>query len=367
MKPHAQILTLLLAVITLTSTAQPQATWLERQHDFGVFQEKNGKVKCGIRLVNTGDEPLLIVKAQAGCGCTAITYPDEPIMPGDTATVGITYNPSGRPGKFTKQAIIFTNTEPKRTILEIKGNVIPTDATLDRQYPLQAGSLRISQRSIPFGELVKGKNKMLYLSAYNASTDTMLVHVTGEKPHIHPAIVPDTVPPAQVTALTVHYLSGHAPLWGFNIDTLMLSCVPLRQPSDVKSGSETINVMAQVMEDFSNLTDQERQDAPVAWTDCDDRIDFGTITTQETVTRTFTITNKGKAKLLIRRLWIPNDEDITITIDRIEIKHNKSATVKVTVNTSRLNGNILDVPLTLISNDPDSPRRTIRLVGIIDK
>ena len=194
----------------MTAAAQPEMTWLERQYDFGVFMEQDGKVSCQMRLVNTGTEPLLIVKAQAGCGCTAIDYPETPIEPGDTATVGITYNPSGRPGQFTKQALIFTNTTPKRTILEISGNVIPTEATLNKQYPLQAGSLRISQGNIPFGELVKGKNKTLYLSAFNASTDTMLVHVTGDKPHIHPALVPDTVPPAKVTALTVHYLSGHA-------------------------------------------------------------------------------------------------------------------------------------------------------------
>ena len=52
----------------MLAAAQPQATWLERQHDFGVILEENGKVSCDIRLVNTGDEPLLIIKAQAACG-----------------------------------------------------------------------------------------------------------------------------------------------------------------------------------------------------------------------------------------------------------------------------------------------------------
>ena len=174
-----------------------------------------------MRVMNTGTEPLLIVKVQAGCGCTGIDYPEDPIMPGDTATVGISYNPSGRPGQFTKQAIIFTNTVSRRTILEITGNVIPTDATLDKEYPIRAGELRISQRDIPFGELVKGKGSTQYLSAYNASTDTLLVSVTGAKPYIRPAVVPDTVPPARVTALTVHYASRHAPLWGLNVVTML--------------------------------------------------------------------------------------------------------------------------------------------------
>ena len=363
---HALTITLI-ALTTLIAAAQPQVTWLERQHDFGVFKEENGKVTCQMHVVNTGNEPLIIVKAQAGCGCTGIAYPEEPILPGDTAAVGITYNPSGRPGQFTKQVIIFTNTVPKRTVLEISGNVIPTDATLDKEYPLRAGSLRISQANLPFGELLKGQNKTLFLSAYNSSMDTLLLHVTGDKPHLHPALVPDTVPPARVTALTVHYISGHVPQWGLNVDTVSLVCEPLHQPSPAIAGTATVNVMAQVMEDFSGLTDKERADVPVVSVDCGESLDFGTLTAGETTTRTFTITNKGKSPLAIRRLWVPDGEGITVSANRNEVKRGKTATVTVTVDTSQIQGEMLNVPLTLLCNDPDSSRLTIRLVGIIDK
>lgn len=363
-----RILTIsLLAIMAITVVAQPQATWLERQHDFGVFKEAGGKVSCRLRLVNTGNEPLIIVKVQTGCGCTAIDYPEAPIQPGDTAAVTLTYNPSGRPGQFSKQALIFCNTEPKRTVLEITGNVIPTDVTLDKQYPIRAGSLRISQGNIPFGELTSGKNKTLYLSAYNASTDTLLVGVTGDKPHIRPALIPDTVPPARVTALTVHYLSRHAPLWGFNVDTLTMTCQPLHQPSQATAGTAAINVMAQVMEDFSKLTEQQLRDAPVAVADCGDMLDFGSITRGEKATRTFRISNKGKERLIIRRLWVPEGEGVTIEVSQQEVKRGKTATVLVTVDTSKVKGDLINIPLTLLCNDPETPRQTIRLVGIIDK
>ena len=366
MKRALLIAWLLLAGAAFNLVAQPQATWLERNHDFGVFHEKDGKVRCQMRVTNTGSAPLLIVKAQAGCGCTGIDYPEQPIMPGDTATVSLSYNPSGRPGQFTKQAIIFTNTDTKRTILEISGNVIPTDATLNKEYPIKAGNLRISQRDIPFGELIKGKGSTQYLSAYNASTDTLLVTVTGAKQHIRPAVVPDTVPPARVTALTVHYVSRYAPLWGLNVDTLTLESRPLSPASAEGKGSADIHVMAQVMEDFDNLTDKQRADAPVIAVDCDERLDFGTMKAGEVVIRSFTITNKGKEPLAIRRLWVPQGEGITLKTDRQEVKRGKKATVTVTVDTACQQENLLNVPLTLLSNDPDNSRVTIRLVGIID-
>lgn len=350
--------------MAMTVAAQPATTWLARTHNFGVIKEADGKVSCTVLVVNTGTEPLLIIKAQAGCGCTGIDYPEGAIMPGDTARVTITYNPSGRPGQFNKQVIIFTNTMPKRTVLEITGNVIPTDETLNRQYPLRAGDLRISQGNIPFGELTRGQGKTLFLSAYNASTDTLLVDVTGAKAHIRPAVVPDTVPPARVTALTVHYTSAYAPLWGLNIDTLKITS---RHLGAETTDSADVHVMAQVLENFDNLTDKQRQDAPVIQVDCGDRIDFGSMTGNDKATRSFKATNRGKDNLIIRRLWVPEGEGVTVLADRHEIKRGKTATITITVDPSAIDGDLLNAPLTLMCNDPDSPRVTIRLVGIIDK
>lgn len=361
------LLILSLLAILLDVHGQPQALWLERAHDMGVFYEQNGKVACSMRVVNSGDEPLLIVKAQAGCGCTGVDYPETPIAAGDTGVVAITYNPAGRPGQFSKQVIIFTNTIPKRTTLEITGNVIPTAATLSKQYPVVAGPLRISQPSLPFGELTRGSNKTLFLSCYNASTDTLVAHVDGALPHLKPALVPDTVAPGRVTALTVHYLSGKAPQWGLNVDTLTVSCRPLQAAATALSGTAPVLVMAQVAEDFSRLTARQRQQAPVAVIDCGERLDCGAMRAGDIVSRTFCITNKGKLPLSIRRLWAPDGEGVTATADRYDVKAGKKAVVTVSIDLSRQSGDVLDVPLTLLCNDPDHPRQTVRLVGFIDK
>ena len=165
----------------------------------------------------------------------------------------------------------------------------------------------------------------------------------------------------------MHYLTGKAPLWGFNVDTLTLSCRPLRQPSSATAGTAQVNVMAQVIESFDNLTEKQRQDAPVVSVDCADRLDFETITAATPATRTFTITNKGKDPLIIRRLWVPEGEGITVKADKLELKRGKKATVTVSVDPARQQGNMLNVPLTMMTNDPETPRATVRIVGIINK
>ena len=128
-----------------------------------------------------------------------------------------------------------------------------------------------------------------------------------------------------------------------------------------------ILVMAQVLEDFDSMTEKERANAPIAAVDCGESLDFGSFGPAETVTRQFTISNKGKSQLAIRRLWVPEGEGVTVSADHTEVKRGKTATVTVTVDAAALEEELLNVPLTLLCNDPETPRQTIRLVGIIDK
>lgn len=93
-------------------------------HDYGnIAFEANGE--CFFTIKNTGTEPLIITGARGSCGCTVPTYPKEPIAPGETATIKVTYD-TKRPGNFNKSVTITSNAanEPTKTVY-IKGNVAP--------------------------------------------------------------------------------------------------------------------------------------------------------------------------------------------------------------------------------------------------
>ena len=71
---------------------------------------------------NSGMHPLVLSQATASCGCTTPVWTKEPVLPGKTGTVAVTYN-SAKEGAFTKTVTLLSNIgEPK--YLVIKGNVI---------------------------------------------------------------------------------------------------------------------------------------------------------------------------------------------------------------------------------------------------
>ena len=61
-------------------------------HNFGSFSESNPKVTCTFKFTNAGDGPLVIHQAIASCGCTVPQYPKEPIKPGESGIITVTYD-----------------------------------------------------------------------------------------------------------------------------------------------------------------------------------------------------------------------------------------------------------------------------------
>jgi len=73
--------------------------------------------------------PLVIHQAIASCGCTVPQYPKEPIQPGESGVITVTYNGAGKfPPVTSKKAItIRTNGKNEMTRLYIEGDMTPKD------------------------------------------------------------------------------------------------------------------------------------------------------------------------------------------------------------------------------------------------
>jgi hypothetical protein len=95
------------------------------EHDFGKIPD-TAPVETSFVITNTGDKPLLVTNAQGSCGCTVPEYPKEPLAPGESRDMKISFNPNGKEGVNNKTVTITANTEPATTIINIKSDVTKT-------------------------------------------------------------------------------------------------------------------------------------------------------------------------------------------------------------------------------------------------
>lgn len=91
--------------------------------DFGQL-DNGSKIETTIQIKNTGDKPLIIESAKAGCGCTVPVWPKAPIAPGKSADLTVKYSKTTIPGKFTQAVTITSNAVTEgRKVFRIKGDI----------------------------------------------------------------------------------------------------------------------------------------------------------------------------------------------------------------------------------------------------
>jgi len=355
MLPRKIISVLLFGVVAVTAMADAGIEWIESEYDFGVFREEVGKVTCHFKGINTGDEPLVILKVRANCGCTIPKYSTKPVAPGDTITISAIYNAQGRPGRFNKKISVDTNTSPKRSTLTIRGVVIGSEATLLSRYPVQDGALMFRTTIVPFGEIDKGKSKIELFEVYNHSNDTIAPVWHNVPKHLTVRSSPKLIPPGELLSYTLYYNTLSTPQWGATTDTIFIA------PTADSEKRSPVVVTASIAEDFSKLTPGEREKAPRIAISTES-IDFGHIDRQTILSGSFFIENYGDDPLLIRRVY-SLDPGIDVKIVKEKIKKGKKAEIEITIDPTACRGDILNSRLIVLTNDPDRPQATVRLVG----
>jgi len=172
------ILGLILIFSITVSVAQPQIVFDNKNHDFGTFEEETGPVTHDFRFVNSGNEPLVLQNVRSTCGCTVPKYTREPIAPGDSGSIKVTYNPKGRPGKFSKPIYITTNASGDRETLHIKGVVIGSKSRRATN-PYKIGTLSLRSLHIPLFDTPKGHVKEGHLFVRNeGKTELVLLKMS---------------------------------------------------------------------------------------------------------------------------------------------------------------------------------------------
>ena len=112
----------------------PEISFEKLVHDYGDVPF-NGNGECEFVFTNTGNEPLIVQKPKSSCGCTVPSWPKEPILPGESDVIKVTYRTS-RAGIINKSVTVTSNAKENSTVvLRIKGRVLdqPTEAMPEKE------------------------------------------------------------------------------------------------------------------------------------------------------------------------------------------------------------------------------------------
>ncbi|HSD15024.1 MAG TPA: DUF1573 domain-containing protein [Flavobacterium sp.] len=107
----------------------PVVKFDKTEHNFGSIKEGD-VAETVFKITNEGEADLIIINAQGSCGCTVPEWPKEPIKPGASADMKVTFNSKGKPGQQQKSVTLTTNTKEGSEKVTIKAQVMPKPGQL---------------------------------------------------------------------------------------------------------------------------------------------------------------------------------------------------------------------------------------------
>jgi hypothetical protein len=106
-----------------TNGKQTSIAFTEEEFDFGTVKQGD-KVNHFFSFKNTGKNDLVISRAIGSCGCTVPEFPKEPIAPGKTGVMKVSFNSTGKKGKQQKTVSVYANVPTGGKVVTIKANII---------------------------------------------------------------------------------------------------------------------------------------------------------------------------------------------------------------------------------------------------
>ena len=73
-----------------------------------------------VKFTNTGQAPLILETYKVSCPCTKLVLPKNPIAPGATDSLLLTFDTKGKSYYQDREVLIFANTKKKTEKLKVR-------------------------------------------------------------------------------------------------------------------------------------------------------------------------------------------------------------------------------------------------------
>lgn len=350
---------LIVAVSAMSQMAVTSLKASENQHDFGTFREEAGRQTYDFYFTNTGTQPLVIQNVVASCGCTTPEWTKQPVPPGGKAKITAIYDPKDRPGAFNKTLSVYTNTKPEVTVLTIKGEVTPREKTIEELFTFPVGGVRFESVQLAFTNIKKNAKKIRVMQVVNTSKSPAKIEFDNVPAHLQLKVSPETLKPGEKGIVEGTFDASKNPGWGNVSDIVRVKI------NGVPQENVYYYVSANLVEDFSQLSKDELENAPV-FNISATTVDLGKIKSGTQNEVEFKFTNTGKSDLYIRHVRATCGCTAIHGSQGAPVKPGQSGSIKATFNSGGYSGKVTKA-IYVYANDPKKSEVVLMLTADVDQ
>ena len=341
---------LIVFVFSMTQSGfsqQPKLEFNSLLHDFGVINETDGPVQYTFTCTNTSADTLKINRVNSNSHTANAEWSSKAIPPGSTAYVKTTFDPKDQEGQF-KHPINVMTTEKEYPIqyLFLTGTVNPRKKTYTDYYPKNIGHLRFDKTHLAMDNLKKQEIRTDSFKIYNEWNKPMTLRIEDVPSYMNIKIIPEVLGPFKSGVIRVHFDANKCSTWGLSYNFYKLVT------NDTLDPTKNITVGVNVVEDFTDMTAEERENAPKISFEKTTH-DFGKINQGDLAEYNFEFSNKGKSDLIIRRTKAACG-CTSAKMEKTILKAGESGKVNIVFNSRGYEGKKRK-SITVICNDPDHP------------
>jgi hypothetical protein len=324
-------------ILILISSAGISAQKIEFEktvHDFGTVPSILGPVTYTFKFKNVGDKPLVVKTVNSTCGCTVPGWTKEPVKPGETGEVGVSYTSINSAHSFNKRVTVRANGSPGAVVLTIKG-VVTKD--INAAFPDSVGSLKIKDKRNVFFPQVSSSQTSQIQTVEVANLTDKDIDLSFE--NVPKYLIVNSVPlvtPKTRSLINISVDGTKIKKLGYNADKFT-----------VKSGNarENIKVSYVIAEDIETYDNQPvcEVENPV--------IDLGSKPERENkISELLIIKNTGGSDLIIKSFTTDNTNFVSGLKKELKIKPGKTGEIKYSAKNLPKGDNTANIYLN--TNDP---------------
>lgn len=360
MTTRRHIFLTVLALCVSATAAHAQLAFTPDTWDFGTIAEADGRVSHTFTGENRGNTPVVILDVVTTCGCTVPEFTKRPIRPGEKTTVRVTFDPTNRPGAFTKELGVYSSERKKIATLTVHGNVTPRMKSTEELYPVDAGGgLRLATTLCAFSYVRQGQQMQSAIGYTNTSDKPVRLELhPQESSGLLRSDYPHEVAPGEQGAIDLAYfIPDGKPRYGTLRDALEVRV-------DGRTNGTTI--VAHGIGIDQPAADIEGQNIPKAQI-IENIIKFGPVKhSAPKQEQAFTLTNTGNATLIVRAVETNGKIATTLAPGQC-IPAGSSFTAKVSFDPDKQNYGVLTDFVMIVTNDPTHPMRRLRVTAIVEE